>query len=231
MPARRSVACRSMASLIAPMSNAGQGWLQWLCAEANMILGCVRVIGARISPCALSVATVCLYAHPADQRHVSGLAETRLARTALRRRVPRFSASEVVAMGGRPGNRLSGVQGPSTSPKTSSLVEQRTVNPSELGSIPKSHHGWSHQEEAGGFPAAPEAPAKGTASGEALCARADTARQQCLSPGSGTGALLRGQGSSPQPDADGGAGSLKPWPATLPWAAAGDLSSHSFFSY
>ena len=91
-----------------------------------------------------------------------------------------------------------------------------------MGSIPSQ----THQEEAGGFPALPEAPAEDEASGEALCAGADTARQQGLSPGSGTVASF-GRKPWPQPDADGGAGSLNPRSAISSWAVAGVLSFYS----
>ena len=69
--------------------------------------------------------------------------------------------------------------------------------------------------EAGGFPALPEAPAEGEASAEALCARADTARPQSLSPRYRRGGLPSGGTSWPQPDAGGGATGLKPSPAIL----------------
>jgi hypothetical protein len=56
-----------------------------------------------------------------------------------------------------------------------------------------------------------------------LCAGADTARQRARAMGSGMALAPKGAGPWPQPGADGHAGRLKPWPASSPWAVAGNL--------
>lgn len=161
--------------------------------------------------------------------HVSGLAETRLARAALR-----LPCSGVLSLKTRlpAAGRISGqpeIGGsrPSNFSTTSSRVEHRTANPTVLGSNPKSSRltaSPTYGEPAASRPCRRLRPKVGQAR-KAPCAGADTARSQSLSPGTGTANGLRAGSRGPQPGADGGGDVLKPRPAIFAWAAAGNLIS------
>ena len=113
----------------------------------------------------------------------------------------------------------------------SSLVEHRTANSAELGSIPKSFppspEGYIPLE-AGSFPADPEATADGEASGANALRRGGYRPHAMAEPGHRHGRASSDARSWTQPGADGGARGLKSRPAIGPWAAAGDLASDNF---
>ena len=149
------------------------------------------------------------------RRHVSGLAETRLARTALRPRVFRVLShrkSRLLLWADlrKPEVRVRGPQS-----RQSSLVGHRTDNPATARSSGFDSQLTKCIWKPAASPPCPRLRPKARQALRALCARADTARSQSLSPRSRRGGLPSGGTSWPQPDAGGGATGLKPSPAIL----------------